>query len=69
MNLRAKRTRKGKGNLVVSSSKKGVRKYVTKRNTQKCMSNAMIANKAQTILNCRERKVDNTPVMKHIVLS
>ena len=63
MNLKAKRTIKVKGKLVVSSTKKGDRKYVTMGMTQKCMSNAMIANKAQTILNCREREVDNTLVM------
>ncbi|KAG5579790.1 hypothetical protein H5410_050417 [Solanum commersonii] len=42
-----KKKRKRKGKLVKTSSKKGYRKYITREITEKLMSNAMVANKAQ----------------------
>lgn len=61
--------RKGKGKVVESTPKREDRKYVTRGTAQKLLGDAMVANKAQTIRNRRERKTDNLPVENPIVLT
>ncbi|KAG5572312.1 hypothetical protein H5410_062078 [Solanum commersonii] len=61
--------RKGKGKVVESTPKREDRKYVTRGTAQKLLGDAMVANKAQTIRNRRERKTDILPVENPIVLT
>ncbi|KAG5584876.1 hypothetical protein H5410_045310 [Solanum commersonii] len=51
-----KRKTKGKGKLVESHTKEGKRRYVTRRDTQKLMGDALVVNKVQMERNQRQRK-------------